>query len=48
MASELSQLPNLAQGSVSSMSVADAIKAGFLPALDKDQADMFTPSELPG
>ena len=35
-----------AQGSVTSFSVADAIEAGFLPALDKDQADMFTPSEL--
>ena len=22
------------------------MKAGFLPALDKDQANMFTPSEL--
>ena len=29
MASVLSQLPNLAQGSVSSISVADAIEAGF-------------------
>ena len=27
-------------------SVAEAMEAGFLPALDKDQADMFTPSEL--
>ena len=26
--------------------VAEAMEAGFLPALDKDQADMFTPSEL--
>ena len=25
-------------------SVAKAMEAGFLPALDKDQADMFTPS----
>ena len=25
-------------------SVAEAMEAGFLPALDKDQADMFTPS----
>ena len=46
MASVLSQLPKPAQGSVSSISVADAIEAGFLPALDKDQATMFTPSEL--
>ena len=28
------------------MSVADAIKAGFLSALDKDTADMFILSEL--
>ena len=27
-------------------SVAEAMEAGFLPALDKDQSDMFTPSEL--
>ena len=27
-------------------SLAEAMEAGFLPALDKDQADMFTPSEL--
>ena len=46
LASVLSQLPKPAQGSVTSFSVADAIEAGFLPALDKDQADMFTPSEL--
>ena len=26
--------------------VAEAMEAGFLPALDKDQADMFTQSEL--
>ena len=24
----------------------EALEAGFLPALDEDQADMFTPSEL--
>ena len=46
LASVLSQLPKPAQGSVTSFSVADAIEAGFLPALDKAQADMFTPSEL--
>ena len=46
LASVLSQLPKPAQGSVSSISVADAIEAGFLPALDKDQANMFTLSEL--
>ena len=28
------------------MSVAEAMEAGFLPALDKDQAYMFTQSEL--
>ena len=28
------------------MSVAEAMEAGFLPALDKDQAHMFTPLEL--
>ena len=27
-------------------SVAKAMDAGFLPALDEDRADMFTPSEL--
>ena len=46
LASVLSQLPKPAQGSATSLSLADAIEAGFLPALDKDQADMFTPSEL--
>ena len=48
MASMLSQLPKPAQGSATSLSLADAIEAGFLPALDKDQADMFTQSELRG
>ena len=42
----LSQIPKPAQGSASSMSEAKAIEAGFLPALDEDQADMFTESEL--
>ena len=46
LASVLSQLPKPAQGSVRCISVADAIEAGFLPAMDEDQADMFTPSEL--
>ena len=46
LATILSQLPKPAQGSVRFMSVADAIKAGFLSALDKDHANMFTPSEL--
>ena len=42
----LSQLPKPAQGSARSMSVPEAMEADFLPALDKDQANMFTPSEL--
>ena len=42
----LSQLPKPAKGSARSMSVAEAMEAGFLPALDEDQADMFTPLEL--
>ena len=42
----LSQIPKPAQGFASSMSVAKAMEAGFLPALDEDQADMFTASEL--
>ena len=46
LANILSQLPKPAQGSVRSISVADAIEAGFLPAVDEDQANMFTPSEL--
>ena len=46
LATLLSYLTKPAQGSARSMSVAEAMEAGFLPALDKDQADMFTPSEL--
>ena len=51
LATLLSHLPKPAQawqGSARSMSVAEAMEAGFLPALDsdKDQADMFTPWEL--
>ena len=46
LASVLSLLPKAAQGSVRPISVADAIEAGFLPAVDGDQANMFTPSEL--
>ena len=46
LATLLSHLPKPAQGSTSSMSVAEAMKAGFLPALDKDQAYTFTTSEL--
>ena len=48
LASVLSLLPKPEQGSVCPMSVADAIrvKAGFLPAVDEDQSNMFTPYEL--
>ena len=46
LASVFSLLPKPAQGSVCPISVADAIEAGFLPAVDEDQANMFTPSEL--
>ena len=46
LATLLSHLPKPAPGSARSMSVAEAVEAGFLPALDKDQADMFTPLEL--
>ena len=38
--------PCSGQESVSLISVAEAMAAGFLPALDEDQADMFTPLEL--
>ena len=37
LATLLSQLPKPAQGSASSMSVAEAMEAGFLPAMDEDQ-----------
>ena len=46
LATPLSQLPKPAQLSASSMSVVEAMKACFLPALDEDQANMFTPLEL--
>ena len=46
LATLLSQLPKPAQGSASSMSVAEAMEAGFLPSLDEVQANMFTPLEL--
>ena len=46
LATLLSQLPKLAQGSACSISVAEAMEAGFLPALDKDQAHMFSPLEF--
>ena len=38
--------PCSGQESVSLISVTEAMAAGFLPALDEDQADMFTPLEL--
>ena len=41
LATLLSQLPKPAQGPARSMSVAEAMEAGFLQALDQDQADMF-------
>ena len=44
LATLLSYLPKPAQGSARSISVAEAMEAGFLPALDKDQAYMFTQS----
>ena len=46
LANLLSQLPKPLQGSACSMSVAEAMEAGFLPDLDEDQADMFTTLEL--
>ena len=46
LATLLSHLPKPAQGSACSMSVAVAMEAGFLPALDKDQADLSTLLEL--
>ena len=46
LATLLSQLPKPVQGSACSMSVAKAMEAGFLPALDEDQSNMFTPFEL--
>ena len=46
LATLLSHLPEPAQGSARSMSVAEAVEAGFLAVLDEDQANMFIPSEL--
>ena len=46
LASVLSLLPKPGNGSVRSISVAEAIEAGFLPAVDQAHGDMFTPSEL--
>ena len=40
LATLLSHLPKPAQGSARSMSLAKATEAGFLAALDEDQADM--------
>ena len=41
-----SQVAGAGGYSAVALSVAEAMEAGFLPALDEDQADMFTPSEL--
>ena len=47
LASLLSLLPKPAKiGSVRSISVPEAIEAGFLPAPDEAHGNMFTPSEL--
>ena len=46
LATLLSHLTKPAQGSARSISVAKAMEAGFLPALDKDQAYMFTQLEF--
>ena len=47
LASLLSLLPKPAKpGSFGSMSVADAIEAGFLLARDEELGDIITPSEL--
>ncbi len=46
LATILSPLPKPAQGSIRSISVAEAIEACFLPALEEDQANMSTQSEL--
>ena len=46
LATVLSQLPKPAQGSAHSMTPCLWHWHGFLPALDEDQAGMFTPSEL--
>ena len=42
LATLVSHLPKPAKGSASSMSVAEAMEAGFLQALDENQADMYT------
>ena len=47
LASLLSLLPKPAKpGSVRSITVPEAIEAGFLPATDHAHGDMFTPLEL--
>ena len=46
LATLLSHLPKPAQGSARSISVAEAMEAGFFSALDEVQSDMFTPSQL--
>ena len=46
LATLLSHFPKPAKGSSYSMSVAEAMEAGFHPALNEDQANMFTQLEL--
>ena len=41
LATLLSHLPKTAQGSACSMSAIEAMEAGYLPALDEDQANML-------
>ena len=42
----LSELPMPQPAAGRSLSVSEAIEAGFLPKQDEDVVDMFTPSEL--
>ena len=42
----LSKLPMPQPAAGRSLSVSEAIEAGFLPEQDEDLVDMFTPSEL--
>ena len=42
----LSELPLPQPAAGRSLSVSEAIEAGFLPEQDEDVVDMFTPSEL--
>ena len=42
----LSELPCPQPAAERSLSVSEAVEAGFLPKQDEDVVDMFTPSEL--